>query len=125
MLETGFRFGFDRPSRRGTKITLLEVTRLPAGSRLVITCRTTAQFPRRCPFRRVARKRSRSATLKLTRLLERRTLPVGTRLELTISAPGFVTKVRRYTVRRTSAPRAQDFCVRPGEKKLASCPQEP
>ncbi len=122
LLEPGFRFGFDRPSRRGTKITVLEVNKLPARSRIVITCRTTAQFPRRCPFRRATRTRTRSATLKLTSLLKRRTLPVGTRLELTISAPNFVTKVRRYTVRRTSAPRAQDFCLPAGTRTPARCP---
>lgn len=122
VLEPGFRFGFDRPSRRGTKITVLEVSKLPARSQIVITCRTTAQFPRRCPFSRVTRRRTGSATLRLTSLLKGRTLPVGTRLELTISAPNFITKVRRYTVRRTSAPRAQDFCLPAGTKAPASCP---
>jgi Ca2+-binding RTX toxin-like protein len=122
VLEPGFRFGFDRPSRRGTKITVLEVNKLPARSKVVVTCRTTAQFPRRCPFRKATRKRTRSSKLKLTSLLKRRTLPVGTRIELTISAPDFVTKVRRYTVRRTSAPRTQDFCLPPGEKRPGKCP---
>jgi Ca2+-binding RTX toxin-like protein len=122
VLEPGFRFGFDRPSRRGTKITVLEVNKLPARSKVVVTCRTTAQFPRRCPFRRATRNRGRSATLKLTSLLKRRTLPVGTRIELTISAPDFVTKVRRYTVRRISAPRTEDLCLAPGEKTPAKCP---
>lgn len=124
VLEPGFRFGFDRPTRRGTKITVLEVNRLPARSRIVITCRTTAQFPRRCPFSRTTRNRTGSATLRLTSLLKRRTLPVGTRLELTISAPNFVTKVRRYTVRRTSAPRAQDFCLPAGARTPAGCPAD-
>lgn len=122
VIDVGLRFGFDRPSRRGTKITAFEVLRVPTGSSLVITCRTTAQFPRKCPFSRVSRRRGGSSTVKLTSIFKRRTLPVGTRIELTVSAPNFVAKVRRYTVRRTSAPRAQDFCLPPGVRTPAACP---
>jgi hypothetical protein len=123
LVEAGFRLGFNPPSRRGTKITVLEVSRLPAGSQIVVTCRTTAQFPRRCPFKRATRKPSgKATTVKLSSLLKRRTLPVGTRIELTISAPGFVTMVRRYTVRRTSKPRQEDLCLPKGSKAPSACP---
>jgi len=125
VLDPGFRFGFDRPSRRGTRITVLEVSKLPPDSRIVMTCRTTAQFPRRCPFKSVTRKRAARATaIKLSSVFKRRTLPLGTRIELRISAPDYVTKVRRYTVRRTSKPRQEDLCQAPGEKTPSACPAD-
>jgi hypothetical protein len=57
-------------------------------------------------------------------VFKRRTLPVGTRIELRISAPGHVTKLRRYTVRRTSKPRQEDLCLAPGEKTPGACPAD-
>lgn len=57
-------------------------------------------------------------------MFKRRTLPVGTRIELRISVPNFVTKVRRYTVPRTSKPRQQDFCLPAGDKTPGACPAD-
>ena len=119
----GFTLGFDRPGRRGTRITRLAVTDLVAGSRVAAIC--TSPTKTGCPFKRADRRpRGAQTQVTLTSALRRRVLPVGTRLELRISAPGTIGKVRRYTIRRGSAPRAQELCLMPRTTVPRKCPAD-
>gem|GEM_PF-3551641 len=127
------------PRRGGTQVAALEVLppppsgmKLPAGTQAVITCRATPQSRRvkgknkpRCLFSRKTKNLGSSKKIALTSFfaLKRKpvTLPIGTRVELTISAPGYVSQVVRYTVRRTATPRREDFCLPPGAKAPTAC----
>ena len=118
----GFALAY-RPVGRGTRITRLVVTDLVAGSRVTVTCKSPAK--RGCPFRRADRRLRGAATqIALTSALRRRVLPVGTTLELRISAPGTIGKVRRFTIRRGSAPRSQELCLMPRTTTPRKCPAD-
>jgi Ca2+-binding RTX toxin-like protein len=127
------------PRRGGTQVAALEVlppppsgTKLPAGTQVIVTCKATPQSRRvkgknrpRCLFSRKTKKLGSSKKIVLSTFfaLKRKpvTLPIGTRVELTISAPGFISQVVRYTVRRTATPRRQDFCLPPGATAPTAC----
>ena len=118
----GFALAY-RPVGRGTRITRLVVTDLVAGSRVAVTCKSPAR--RGCPFGRADRRLRGAATqIPLTSALRRRVLPAGTTLELRISAPGTIGKVRRFTIRRGSAPRSQDLCLMPRTTVARKCPAD-
>jgi hypothetical protein len=62
--------------------------------------------------------------VSLTTLLKRRVLPVGTRVEVRITAPGVIGRVRRFTVRKGSAPSTADLCLLPGSSVAKTCPPD-
>ena len=59
--------------------------------------------------------------LRLDRVVRRTRLRPGARLELTISKPGFVTAIQRWTMRRGGAPRAARLCLEPGQNRAGRC----
>jgi hypothetical protein len=123
LVASGLQLKFATPTRRGTRITKLVVTQLQANSTVVASCRTAVK--RRCPFTRATRKPARAgAQVSLTALLKRRVLPVGTTIELRITAPGVIGRVRRFTVRSAAALRASDLCVQPGSTVAKKCPAD-
>ncbi|HUR86649.1 MAG TPA: MopE-related protein [Solirubrobacteraceae bacterium] len=110
-----------RPANR--RITSLLVSDLATGSRVTVICRSPKKTG--CPFKRAERRlKARATQIALTTALRRRVLPVGTTLELRISAPGRIGKVRRYTMRRGSAPRSQDLCLMPRANVARRCPAD-
>jgi Ca2+-binding RTX toxin-like protein len=123
VVQAALRVRFAKPTNRGTRITTLAVTGMQAASQVVVTCRARAR--RACPFSRATRRpRAAGGQVTLTRLLRRRVLRVGTRIELRITAPGTIGLVRRFTVRRAAALRDQRLCVMPGSSVARRCPPE-
>jgi hypothetical protein len=59
--------------------------------------------------------------LRLDGVVRRTRLKPGARLELTISKPGFVTAIHRWTMRRGARPRAARLCLEPGERRAGGC----
>jgi Ca2+-binding RTX toxin-like protein len=124
-----------RVTRRGTPFAVTDVNDLPAGTQVTVTCQTTAQFPGRCPFRRkVVKLAAGKKKVTLTKLFPEqrdprtkqptglpRVLPIGTRIELTISAPGYISGVVRFVVRRSSKPSEQRLCLPAGAKSPSAC----
>ena len=53
----------------------------------------------------------------------RRTLPAGIKLTITISKPGYISKVTTIQIRKGKAPLRTDQCQQPGAKKLIRCPR--
>jgi hypothetical protein len=51
-----------------------------------------------------------------------RALPAGTRLVVTVSKPGFISKVTTITIRRGRPPSRSDLCIAPGARHPAACP---
>jgi hypothetical protein len=95
----------------GASITRLTV-RAPRGARIRVTC-----HGRGCPRRHVAR----IAAVRHIRAFER-SLPAGTRLVVTVSKPGFISKVTTITIRRGRPPARSDMCVAPGARRPGRCP---
>jgi hypothetical protein len=100
-----------RLTRSGAHISVLSVT-APKGVRITLTCRG-----RGCPLREVA---------QATRVWHipqfERELRSGTRLTITVTKPGFVSKVTTITIRRGKAPLRSDRCRLPNQTRLTRCP---
>ena len=103
--------------RRFTRLRSLSARKLVAGSTVTATCKTKkrSQQKKGCPYRRKRFNTSSArASLNLVSPFRKRRLPVGTKITVTIAAPGFIGKQVRYTIRKGKRPRAQVFCVPPG-----------
>jgi 6-phosphogluconolactonase (cycloisomerase 2 family) len=106
-----------------TKIRSLTVKKLPAGAKIVTTCKTAKKkLQKRCPFksRKITSKKAK-AKLELGKPFAKRKLPVGTKLKITITAPKLVGKVFTYTVRKGKKPASKLQCLAPGAKKPGKC----
>jgi Ca2+-binding RTX toxin-like protein len=116
------RVNFPDVSKSSARFTQLSVVQLQAASVVVATCK--ARIQKRCPFTRATRRAARDgASASFTTLLKRRRLPVGTVLELRITAPRTVGRVARFTVLR-GAVRQADLCVLPGSNAAKHCPAD-
>jgi hypothetical protein len=100
-----------RLTATGARVTRLTVT-APRGARITVVCHGPG-----CPRQRVAE----TASVTHIRAFER-DLRAGTRLTITISKPGFITKVTTVTIRRGRAPARSDMCIVPGARKPSACP---
>jgi hypothetical protein len=96
----------------GAHVTRLTVT-APRGARITVVCRGAG-----CPVQRLAR----TASVTHLRVFER-DLRAGTRLTITISKPGFITKVTTITIRRGRPPTRTDLCVAPDARRASACPK--
>jgi hypothetical protein len=94
----------------GARVTLL-VVRAPRGARIAVTCRG-----RDCPMRRFRP----AAGVSRLRPFER-SLRAGTRLEVTVTKPGYVGKVTVIVIRRHRAPWRSDRCLDPGSTRAVRC----
>lgn len=102
-----------------TVISRLIVTGAPAGAAIQVTCKAPKKA-KGCPFAT----RSVKATTKpasLTKAIKKARLPVGTVLELRVSAPGAVTRVIRLTMRRRRAPAQAASCLNPQTSTPLPC----
>jgi hypothetical protein len=102
-----------RVTPAGARVSLLTV-RAPKGARITVACAGKA-----CPSRKVAR----ATAIHHIRQFERE-LRAGTRLTITISKPGHITKVTTITIRRGKVPSRTDRCRLPGKRALVRCPSK-
>lgn len=110
-------------ARTFTKVRSLTVKALPAGAKVVTTCKTAKKkLQKRCPFKsRKTTVRKAKAKLELGKPFAERKLPVGTKIKLTVTAPKLVGKVFSYTVRENKKPASKLQCLAPGSKKPGKC----
>ncbi len=106
---------------RNRVITRLRVRRLPAGARLVISCDPPRD--RRCPLTRAIRRTFREARPRIdfAASFKRRRLPVGTVIEVRVTAADAIGRVRKVIIRRSGTP-SVSRCVRPGATRTIRCP---
>ena len=92
---------------------------LVAGTTVTVTCKTKKkkQQKKGCPYktRRFTSAVGR-AKLNLRKPFKGRKVPVGTKITITISAPGFITKRITYTIRKRKRPLSRVQCIAPGQK---------
>jgi hypothetical protein len=96
----------------GANLSLLTV-RAPKGARITLTCSGRA-----CPRRQVAQ-----ATALWHIPQFERELRAGTRLTITVTKPGHISKVTTIAIRRDKAPARSDRCRFPGTTRLRACPR--
>jgi hypothetical protein len=110
---------------RYTKVDSLAVNVLPAGSKVVVQCKTKKkkQQKKGCPYKKktfkIAAARSRLSLLKPFR---KKKIPVGSKLTITITAPGYIGKRFQYKMRKRRKPKLTRLCIPPGGKP-GKCPK--
>jgi hypothetical protein len=87
-------------ARRKTRVAALKVRNAPAGATVVVRCKGGG-----CTFKR-KRLTATGGVARLTRLFPK-ALKVGARITVKISAPGYVAKRVRYTVRSGKIPKVK------------------
>jgi hypothetical protein len=95
----------------GARVSLLKVVTAPKGVRVTVVCRGDS-----CPVRRY---RPRSGVRRL-RPFER-ALKAGTRLEISVTKPGYIGKFTVLVIRRGAAPTRSDRCLKPGSTRPIRC----
>lgn len=107
--------------RKFTIVRSLTVKGLPAGAKVVTTCKAKPKkLQKRCPYksRTVT---ARKAKLELGKPFAKRKLPVGTKIKITTTAPGLIGRAFTYTVRKSAKPALKLQCLPPGAKKPGKC----
>jgi hypothetical protein len=100
-----------RLTATGARVTLFTV-RAPRGVRIDVRCRGSS-----CPVRRLAR----TAAVSRLRPFERH-LRAGTRLEITVTKPGYIGKWTTIVIRRGAPPKRSDRCRYAGGRRPVPCP---
>lgn len=98
----------------------LKIPKTPKKTKAVLTCKG-----KQCPFKRVSSKKRRKGAITLfkevktskVRTMKRRTFRPGQRVELRITAPGYIGQVLRYKLKRAKVPTAKKLCLPVGAKK--------
>jgi Ca2+-binding RTX toxin-like protein len=108
---------------RGIKFTRLVITRLPSNRRVDITCKSGTGKTGKCPFKKVTKRPDKAKSqVSLTSLFKGRRLAPKAVVEFRVTAPKFNGRVRRFTIRPTSA-RSQEFCLFAPSTKAKKCPE--
>jgi Divergent InlB B-repeat domain/Putative metal-binding motif len=98
-----------------TRLPRAVVSRVPKGGKVVVTCKGKG-----CTFksRKVKVKRGKA---NLSRLLGRMKLGKKAKLTVTVSAPGYASRIFRLTMRPPKAPKRVNSCRKPGAKRTYHC----
>jgi sugar lactone lactonase YvrE len=102
-----------------TKLVNLSAKNLVAHSTVTVTCKTKKkkQQKKGCPYKKKSFKNTAAkANLNLRKPFAKKKVPVGTHITITITAPGFIGKQIRYTIRKRKLPKSRVLCIKPGAK---------
>jgi WD40 repeat protein len=106
-----------------TKLVNLSAKNLQAGSTVLVTCKTKKkkQQKKGCPYKskRFTTSGARES-LNLRKPFKKKKVPVGTKIAITITAPGFLGKRITYTIRARKLPKSRVQCLS-ATGKVGSC----
>jgi hypothetical protein len=105
--------------RTYTRVRVFAVNDLLAGSSVRTQCKTKRKSRQKkgCPYKsRTVRTTKARSKLGLLKPFKKKRLPVGTRLTITVTAPGAIGKRWTYTTRRRKVPKRTRLCIPPGGK---------
>ncbi len=109
--------------RKYTKLLTLSVKNLVAGSTVTVTCKTKKkkQQKKGCPYKRKRYTTSGArAKLNLRKPYKKKKVPVGAKITITITAPGYLGKQIQYTTRNGKIPKVRVRCLS-ASGKVGSC----
>lgn len=113
------------PFRTYTKVLKLSVNNIPAAGQVSVQCKTKTkrQQSKGCPFKSKTYKVKKAARkLNLLGPFRTKKVPVGAKITITITAPGFTGKRFTYVMRPSKAPKApKPVCILTSGKPGA-CP---
>jgi hypothetical protein len=104
-----------------TYLIKLKVRKVPKGGKARVTCKPK----KKCPFKKVSSKKRRKRTITLFKSvktskvssMKKRTFRPGARVQLRITAPGYIGKVVKYKLKRDKVPVGRELCLPVGKKK--------
>ena len=100
--------------RNGTRFSALTLKRIPSGVSVRVTC--AKGCPRKTYKPTEAQEHAQPQALTGSALLR-----PGAVLTVTISKPGAMTLVKRFTIRRSQRPRLESLCQAPGARNAQRC----
>jgi hypothetical protein len=100
----------------GARVRVLSVLRAPVCALVQVTCRGAS-----CPARRASRYVGRGP-LRFRRF-ERR-LRAGTVLTVRVTKNDLIGKFTQFRIRKDTAPRRRDRCLRPAQRTGSRCPRD-
>ena len=100
--------------RGSTRFTGFRLRKVPAGSTVVARCLT-------CKGKRGKAVTTKPAGTDIAIKAFDRTFPAGTRLEVVVSNPAYITQIKTLLVRRGKAPRVTTLCQAAGAAKRTRC----
>jgi len=98
----------------GVRLKRFEVKDAPAGAQIVVRCRG-----KRC-FKQRTTRASATGTAKLASRVPRRIRP-GWTIDVIVTAPNMIGKVRRYDVRKRDMTDGRTLCLLPGARHASRC----
>ena len=108
---------------RGIKFTRFVITRLTSDRTVAVTCKSGRGKAGKCPFKKATRRPAKGKVqVSLTSLFKGRRLAPGAVVEFRVTAPRLNGRLRRFTVRPTTA-RSQEFCLIAPSTKAKKCPE--
>jgi hypothetical protein len=116
-IQVTMSFSFDQPTRKSTVLRALQLTSIPRGSSLLVSCRP----PRgggRCPAPTVTR-RNVSGTLTLRSYTQ--VFPAGTVIEARVTKPNTVGAVKLLRIGVAERPALATRCLPPGGSRPERC----
>jgi hypothetical protein len=97
-----------------TKLLALKAKNLQAGTTVLVTCKTKQKKKQRkgCPYKKKRFTTTGArAKLDLRKPFKKKKIPVGTKITITITAPGFLGKRITYTTRKGKLPKSKVQCL--------------
>jgi hypothetical protein len=98
----------------------LKVTKVPKGAKAQLRCKGT-----KCPFKRMSSSKRRKGAITLYKEIKarkvvgkrKRSFRAGQRLQLRVTAPGFIGKVVKYRLKKGKIPSGRQLCLPLGATK--------
>jgi Ca2+-binding RTX toxin-like protein len=112
-------FRFD-PPHSWTRFTRFYVKNVPAGSNVAGHCVTKKGKKCKGSLGKAYTKTGAKGTLRL-KSFENKKFPAGSRIEVTISNPAYVTQVKIVSIAKGKDPSIATRCVKPGSTRRGSC----
>jgi hypothetical protein len=109
-----------RDPTRTTAFFRLQVKNVPRGSKVVGRCLTKKNKKCKGKLRKGFSKNGARGTLRV-KPFERKNYPAGSKLEFTITNPGFVTQHKIVTMVRNGDPAIATRCSQPGSSRRGAC----
>ena len=95
---------------------------VPSGGRVEVRCKPPKKKRKACPFKRRSKAAPRNGgDVNMLSAFKKRRLPVGTVIEVRITAPAMIGRVLRFTIRPRKVPRTTERCLPPGASKPVAC----
>jgi hypothetical protein len=100
----------------GVVLGKFQVRDAPPGARIEVRCRG-----KHCPFKRKRRVAQLNGSKQLRSLIPHRRLKRGVTVDVVITAPNMIGKVRRYKVSKRKMTQERTLCLPPGAKHSVKC----